>query len=205
MIQGYTYEEACELQNSSSSSVSKLGNGSGSVREIINGQVCDVSCVEKSSFLTKVFFLSPRQETEVFVVDSSSPPNAYHHGNGDLNGGTTANVRGKRKAIASPNGAASTAGTSAAATKKRKKEEAAAIATTNVARPVQGWDKAKANNAQYPDNYSSGTAAKGTVSSYRGGYNSNYTYQSPNGTKWTDSVEVSVVGVSQRMKPQKEN
>jgi hypothetical protein len=143
--------------------------------------------------LTKPPPLSPRQETEVFVVDSSSPPNAYHHGNGEANGGTSASVRGKRKAIASPNGAASTVGTSAAALKKRKKEEAASIATTNAAGPVQSWDKAKANHAQYPDHYSSGAAAKGTVASYRGGYNSNYTYQSPNGTKWTDSVEVSVM------------
>jgi hypothetical protein len=39
MMKGYTYDQAIELQ-SSSSSASKIGNGSGgSVREIINGQV----------------------------------------------------------------------------------------------------------------------------------------------------------------------
>jgi hypothetical protein len=127
----------------------------------------------------------------VFVIDSDSPP--VRHGNGDTsNGGaSTASMRGKRKAFASPNGvtngAASTAGSSAAAIKKRRKDDAAAAtATTTLPRPVQTWDKGKANNVPYADNYS--TASKGTVASYRGGYNSNYTYQSPNGTRWTDSV-----------------
>lgn len=124
----------------------------------------------------------------MFVIDSDSPP--HRHGNGDTsNGGaSTASARGKRKAVASPNGPANgtTAGTSAATIKKRRKEDVNAAATTTLPRPVQMWDKGKVNNVQYPDSYSS--AAKGTIASYRGGYNSNYQYQSPNGTRWTDSV-----------------
>ncbi|UZJ56628.1 hypothetical protein CBS101457_005948 [Exobasidium rhododendri] len=148
-----------QLPVSASSSISKIGNES-------NGSVRE---------------MINGLEREVFLIDSTSPPVQNY-----ADRMTSSSIaKGKRKA--SPANSTATnlsANSAAAASKRRKKEEL-------VAPPALTGSKAKTDQITtprmqaYPPEYQ----APKNQPFYRGAFDSDYAYQSPNGTRWTDSIE----------------
>jgi hypothetical protein len=123
----------------------------------------------------------------VFVIDSASP----ERGRAEASNG----IKGKRKA--SP---LSTTTTSAAstATAKRRKKDGEPLLVPPPAPLSSNYNKAKVDLGRpgYPPDY---PPTRHNLPFYRGGYDADHSYQSPNGTRWTDSVDnVSDIGMQAR-------
>ena len=129
----------------------------------------------------------------MFVVDSASPASSKSHqydyeyqsrGRAD----SSLMAKGKRKAVASPATAANNAApiTSTTMAKRRKKDGNGAEAGPIAAVPAYNTSN-KGRLAQVPPQY----GYPSNPGQYRSGYETDRTYQSPNGTRWNDSTDVS--------------
>jgi hypothetical protein len=115
------------------------------------------------------------------VINSTSPPAQNYADRSDA----SAAAKGKRKASPSDAAIANLIATNnAIASKRRKKEEMAPALPSSKAK---GADQSGTPRTAYPPEYQ----APKNAPLYRGAYDSNLSYQSPNGTRWTDTIDVS--------------